>query len=53
MDGLLAFLGNIRDFAWIYLCAMFLAATGLFFFDRAPKESARRDEIQTHESKAA
>ena len=52
MDGLLGFLGIARDVAWVYLIAVFLAATGLFFFDRRPKKAASEDTAQTHEKAA-
>ena len=39
MSEFLAFLGTMREAAWLYLCLMFLAATWLFLAERQRKGS--------------
>jgi len=57
MDALFGFLGFARTIGWVYLCAMFLVAAGLFIFnpryDEAAAESLDEEPETWSERKAA
>ena len=53
MSALIGFLGIMRVVAWVYLCAMFLAATGLTIFHRPSREAAAEETEPMQEKRAA
>jgi len=53
MNEVLGFLGMVRDAGWVFLCLVFVAAMGLFLFDRRASAPAVEQAEPSEERRAA
>ena len=53
MNEVLGFLGMMRAAGWVFLCAVFVVAMGLFLFDRRAGAPAAEQAEPSEERRAA